>query len=96
MLGISDNTATDRLLDTVGGGGAVTAMFASRGASVFVYYSETDGQRDNRHTNEPARLDWDLLNAMSYLRVHWLVSPFAFQQADSFILSIHIHILSSP
>jgi len=57
---------------TLCGGGAVTAMFLPRGATVIVYYSEDGGAKDNRMTHKPALLDWDLLNSMSHLRVHWL------------------------
>ena len=60
------------------GGGAVTATFLPRGASVFLYYFDNGGVVSNRHTNTPARLDWDLFNNLGYLRVHWitrLLSP---------------------
>lgn len=54
------------------GGGAVTAMFLPAGTSVFIYYSEKGGAKNNRMTHKPAMLDWDLFNSMSHLRVHWL------------------------
>lgn len=54
------------------GGGAVTATFLPRGATVIIYYDATGAVVRNRHVNTPARLDWDLFNHMSYLRVHWL------------------------
>lgn len=57
---------------TLCGGGAVTAMFLPAGTSVFLYYSEDGGAKNNRMTHKPAMLDWDLFNAMSHLRVHWL------------------------
>jgi hypothetical protein len=57
---------------TLCGGGAVTGMFLPKGASVIVYYSEDGGAQDNHMTHKPALLDWDLFNAMSYLRVHWM------------------------
>jgi hypothetical protein len=57
---------------TLCGGGAVTGMFLPKGASLIVYYSETGGNRDNVDTYKPALLDWDMLNSMSYLRVHWM------------------------
>ena len=57
---------------TLCGGGAVTAMFLPKGASLIVYYSEDGGAQDNHMTHKPALLDWDLLNSMSYLRVHWM------------------------
>jgi hypothetical protein len=55
---------------TVCGGGAVTSMFLPKGASLFTYFHETDG-----NGGTPARLDWDLLNNLGYLRVHWLPRP---------------------
>lgn len=57
---------------TLCGGGAVTGMFLPAGASVFLYYAEDGGAKNNRMTHKPALLDWDLFNAMSHLRVHWL------------------------
>ena len=56
------------------GGGAVTATFLPRGASLIVYYNEVGGQEHNIRTFKPARLDWDLLNNMAYVRVHWFPS----------------------
>lgn len=55
---------------TVCGGGAVTAMFLPKGASLLAYFNEMDGDKET-----PARLDWDLLNNMGYIRVHWLPRP---------------------
>jgi hypothetical protein len=57
---------------TLCGGGAVTAMFLPPGASVIVYYAQDGGVSNGKMTHKPALLDWDLLNAMSYLRVHWI------------------------
>ena len=57
---------------TANGGGAVTATFLPPGATLIVYYEATGGFRKNVHTGEPARLDWDLLNHASHLRVHWI------------------------
>jgi hypothetical protein len=54
------------------GGGAVTATFLPRGASVLLYYLEDGGVKDNKETGTPARLDWDLFNNLGYLKVHWL------------------------
>jgi hypothetical protein len=54
------------------GGGAVTATFLPRGATLIVYYDGSGSVVKNRKTFKPARLDWDLFNHMSYLRVHWL------------------------
>ena len=52
---------------TVNGGGAVISMFLPKGASLFMYYNDEEG-RDNT----PARLDWDLINQLGYIRTHWL------------------------
>jgi hypothetical protein len=57
---------------TACGGADVTASFLPAGGAVVLYYSETGGAKDNRHTGLPALLDWDVFNAMSYLRVHWM------------------------
>lgn len=53
------------------GGGAVTAMFLPKGASLFIYYNGVDNARGGA----PARLDWDLLNNIGYLRVQWMPRP---------------------
>lgn len=55
------------ILITMCGGGAVTATFLPKGASLFVYFNEQDG-----HGRTPARLDWDFLNNMGHVRTHWL------------------------
>jgi hypothetical protein len=54
------------------GGGAVTGTFLPKGGSVFLYYLEDGGVKDNKETGTPARLDWDLFNNLAYLKVHWL------------------------
>lgn len=54
------------------GGGAVTATFLPKGASVILYYVEDGGVKNNKNTGTPARLDWDLFNNFGYLKVHWL------------------------
>jgi hypothetical protein len=54
------------------GGGAVTATFLPRGATLIVYYDGSGSVVKNQKTFKPSRLDWDLFNHMSYLRVHWL------------------------
>jgi hypothetical protein len=59
---------------TGAGGGAVTSMFVSHGASILLYYNEVGGRESNVPTNLPARLDWDFFNSMAYARVHWLPS----------------------
>lgn len=57
---------------TVNGGGAVTGMFLPKGSCMLVYYQEDGGLQGNRKTHKPAMLDWDLLNNLSYLRMHWI------------------------
>jgi hypothetical protein len=54
------------------GGGAVTATFLPRGASLILYYVEDGGVEGGRDSGKPARLDWDIFNNMAYLKVHWL------------------------
>ncbi|KAG7357359.1 DUF563 domain containing protein [Nitzschia inconspicua] len=54
------------------GGGAVTSMFLPRGSSVIMFYLEYGGIVNGKESNQPARLDWDLFNNMSYLKIHWL------------------------
>lgn len=54
------------------GGGAVTAQFLPEGASLILFYLEDGGVEDNKRTQLPARLDWDLFNNMGFIRVHWL------------------------
>ena len=57
---------------TGSGGGAVTATFLPKGASVLIYFLEDGGVIGNRDTGKPARLDWDLFNNLAYVKVHWL------------------------
>jgi hypothetical protein len=64
------------------GGGAVTATFLPRGASVFLYFLETGGVQGGRDSGKPARLDWDLFNNIGYLKVHWLPRGTMYQEAD--------------
>jgi len=64
------------------GGGAVTAMFLPRGASVFLYFLETGGVEGGRDSGKPARLDWDLFNNMGYLKVHWLPRGSMYKEQD--------------
>eukprot|EP00557_Chaetoceros_sp_GSL56_P000548 CAMPEP_0176491200 /NCGR_PEP_ID=MMETSP0200_2-20121128/8300_1 /TAXON_ID=947934 /ORGANISM="Chaetoceros sp., Strain GSL56" /LENGTH=225 /DNA_ID=CAMNT_0017888603 /DNA_START=1 /DNA_END=681 /DNA_ORIENTATION=- len=63
-------TSGTSIFITMCGGGAVTAMFLPKGASLFAYFNEMDGDGET-----PARLDWDLLNNLGYIRVHWLPRP---------------------
>jgi hypothetical protein len=44
---------------TACGGGAVTATFLPRGASVLVIFPEKGGVENNKMSGKPARLDWD-------------------------------------
>jgi hypothetical protein len=56
------------------GGGSMTATFLPRGASLIVFYNATGGFdfEPFELNGRAARLDWDLLNHVSHLRVHWL------------------------
>jgi hypothetical protein len=65
-------TSQAAIFVTAVGGGAMTATFLRRGASLILFYEAKGGRRGNRETGKPARLDWDLLNHASHLRVHWL------------------------
>ena len=58
------------IMVTMCGGGAVTGMFLPKGASLLTYFNEKE-----RGGNTSPRLDWDLLNNLSYIRVHWLPRP---------------------
>jgi hypothetical protein len=64
--------ARSAIFVTTSGGGAVTATFLPRGASLIIYYVGDGSRENNKVTGKPARLDWDLFNHMSYIRVHWL------------------------
>ena len=66
--------STTNIFITVCGGGAMTATFLPKGATLILYYDENGGYdfSKNLDTGGPAFLDWDLFNNMSYLRVHWL------------------------
>jgi hypothetical protein len=67
---------------TGAGGGAVTSMFVSQGASILIYFNEVGGRESNVPTNLPARLDWDFFNSMAYARVHWLPSQTMNEMTD--------------
>jgi Glycosyltransferase 61 len=56
------------------GGGAVTAMFLPKGATAIIFFNEKGGQVRRKPTGLPARLDWDIFNHMSYIRVLWFPS----------------------
>ena len=60
------------ILVTACGGGSVTGIFLPRGASVLIYYQPQGGLSAGRRSKTPARLDWDLFNNLSYLKVHWM------------------------
>jgi hypothetical protein len=75
---------------TLCGGGAVTGMFLPRGASVILYYDARGGAENNHLTGLPARLDWDLYNAMTHLRVHWLPKNTAKDAVDQMSLVLLI------
>jgi len=69
------------ILITACGGGAVSSMFLPRGATLIVFYAE---QKD-RFAN--AKLDFDYLNNMGYVRTHWLPTKNMHEQTslDSFV-----------
>eukprot|EP00980_Cylindrotheca_fusiformis_P025277 scaffold13392_cov77-Cylindrotheca_fusiformis.AAC.2 len=64
---------TDVFVSTCGGG-AMTATFLPRGASLILLYSEHGGFdfANFSLTGGPAFLDWDLFNNAGHLQVHWL------------------------
>ena len=64
-------TAQTSIFITMCGGGAVSAMFLPKGGSVVAFFNDRlpDG---SIYGDTPPRLDWDLLNHIGYLRVHWL------------------------
>jgi len=64
--------STASIYVTTCGGGAVTGMFLPAGGSLLIYYAEDGGLANGKMNNKPALLDWDLFNAMSHLRVHWI------------------------
>ena len=77
QLGVQEQielASTTQIFVSVCGGGAMTATFLPRGATLILYYDETGGYDFATHAQlgSPAFLDWDLLNNMAYLRVHWL------------------------
>ena len=58
--------ARSSILITACGGGVVSSMFLPRGASLVMYYAETKEHVAN------AKLDFDYMNNMGYVRTHWL------------------------
>lgn len=65
-------TASASIFITTCGGGAVTSMFLPKGASVLLYFSDYKISDKPWVTDTEAKLDWDLLNNIGYLRAHWL------------------------
>ena len=65
-------TSEAAIFVSVVGGGTVTATFAPRGSSIILFYESKGGIKKNVMVEEPARLDWDVLNHASHVRVHWL------------------------
>jgi hypothetical protein len=61
--------AESSVIVTAAGGGAMTAMFLPKGASLIIFYE--DKQHYNKKNENPARLDWDYFNNAAYLRTHW-------------------------
>ena len=60
---------------TACGGGSMTATFLPRGSTLIMFYNPTGGidfSTLGSLPNQPARLDWDLLNNAGHIRVHWL------------------------
>jgi hypothetical protein len=66
--------STTAIFVTTCGGGAMTATFLPRGATLILFYQATGGFdfAQFNQTGGPAYLDWDLFNNAAYLRVHWL------------------------
>ena len=69
QLSISSRTT---IYISICGGGAVSAMFVPKGGSIILYYFEDSGLTNGKPNHQPALLDFDLFNAMSHARVHWL------------------------
>ena len=62
--------STTAIFVTVCGGGAVSATFLPKGASLFVFFHDEEGKN-----GRPVRLDWDYLNHLGYVRTHWIPRP---------------------
>jgi hypothetical protein len=76
---------------TACGGGAVTATFLPRGASVFLYFAEDGGLTKGHYTDSPARLDWDLFNNLGYLRVHWIPKTWTLRDEAEVLITMIEH-----
>jgi len=70
------------------GGGAVNAMLLPKGASVILYYFKAGTYENGNRTEKPAPLDWDLMNSLSYLRVHWMPRETMPVDLDAFLALI--------
>ncbi len=74
----SDSTIQQRrhtIFVSACGGGSVTAYFLPKGSSLILYYNEVGGMNfflNELNTGGQALLDWDLMNNLGYLKVHWL------------------------
>jgi hypothetical protein len=81
---------------TACGGGAITATFLPRGASLLLYYGETHGVKNNKMNGDPARLDWDMFNNIGYLRVHWIPQTTRYTRVDTdMVTDLIIHELEN-
>ena len=78
QVSIASNSA---IYITAAGGGAVTGMFLPEGASLIVFYAVDGGRIRNKPTGLPALLDFDILNNLSYIRVHWIPMPTEFDKS---------------
>ena len=78
QVSIASNSA---MYITAAGGGAVTGMFLPKGASLIVFYAVDGGRLRNKPTGLPALLDSDILNNLSYIRVHWIPMPTKFDES---------------
>ncbi|KAL7555964.1 hypothetical protein ACA910_003230 [Epithemia clementina (nom. ined.)] len=79
---------------TACGGGAMTATFLPPGATLILFYDPHGAFNFTtleNLPNKPARLDWDLLNNLGHLRVHWL--PITTMDSESDLNLLHQLIL---
>jgi hypothetical protein len=72
--------ARSNIFVTTCGGASMTATFLPTGATLILFYNPTGGfdffeleqTGEASRNGRAARLDWDLMNHVSHLRVHWL------------------------
>jgi hypothetical protein len=72
--------AESNIFVTTCGGASMTATFLPTGATLILFYNPTGGfdffeleeTGEASRNGRAARLDWDLMNHVSHLRVHWL------------------------